>query len=89
MPPAGVVAADEAEHAVRKLAAAAERAKIAQEAAKEKAKAEEKKAMAPAAPEAQQKGQQQQAPRPPVGPTVTRRPPLIVRKITRGRRSGS
>src|SRR4051812_37844621 len=82
---AGVVTPDDAEHAARKRAEAAEKhqAKIAQDkAAKEQAKAAEKKKAAD-----KEKAKPTPPVKPPVGPTVTRRPPLIVRKIgSRARR---
>jgi len=83
--PAGVVTAEDAEYAARKRAEAAEKhqAKIAQDkAAKEQAKAAEKKKAAD-----KEKAKPTPPVKPPVGATVTRQPPLIVRKIgSRARR---
>ena len=85
-----MVTADEAEHAARKLVEMDAREK--QKAAARKVAEEEAKAAAvkkaQAAVQLQPKGTQEPrkdpGPRPPAGARVTRQPPLIVRKITRG-----
>jgi sRNA-binding protein len=91
--PAGVVTAEDAEHAARKLAETAERAKQAmanqEKAAKEQAKVAARKAAEAASAPAKKAEPPSKAPAPrPAGGAVTRQPPLIVRKISRGGRSG-